>query len=212
MFAHRTVHRSAAAITAAFAMLHMANHTAALGGIDAHLAFMEQARAVYRQPLIETVLLLAVALQAASGVALLRARPGAHGWFARVQALSGAYLALFFLIHVSAVLAGRALFGLDTNVHFGAAGLQPGGYPLFFVPYYFLAILALFVHVGCALARLTRSHPRLRAGIVAGAGVVGAMLAVSILAALMGQLYPYQVPPDYRLSGSLSDQAALPLQ
>jgi len=35
--------------------------------------------------------------------------------FERLQAWSGAYLALFLLVHVVSVLSGRAMLDLDTN-------------------------------------------------------------------------------------------------
>ena len=108
------------------------------------------------------------------------------------MAISGACLALFLLIHVTAVLFGRTVLDLDTNVHFAAAGLQVWPYQLFFVPYYFLALLALFTHLGCALAR--------RAGPAALVVPLCAGLLVSglVLAALMGKLLPYEVPQTYK--------------
>ena len=189
----RRLHRGGAVLVGVFVLAHMANHLAALGGIAAHLRFMEAARVVYRQPPVETLLLLAVAAQAASGLRLLaQGWKRNRGWMARLQATSGAYLALFLLIHVSAVLFGRAALDLDTNVHFAAAGLQVWPYQVFFVPYYFLAVLALFTHLGCALAR--------RMGQAALALPVGAGVLASgvILAALMGMLLPYEVPQEYK--------------
>jgi hypothetical protein len=193
MRAVRKLHRGGALLVGAFVLMHLANHLAALGGIAAHLRFMETARLVYRQPLVETVLLLAVAAQAVSGLRLLVAGwQRKAGWIARLQAASGAYLALFLLIHVAAVLVGRAVLDLDTNVHFAAAGLQVWPYQLFFVPYYFLALLALFTHLGCALARRTGPAP-LVLPVCAGLVVSGLVVAV-----LMGKLLPYEVPQTYK--------------
>jgi hypothetical protein len=153
---------------------------------------------VYRQPVVETLLLLGVVLQAGSGLRLaFSGWQRRRGWLAWLQAGSGAYLALFLLIHVPAVLAGRTVLGLDTNVHFAAAGLQAWPYSLFFVPYYFLAVLAVFVHLGCALARRARPSPRKRAAAVAVPMCAGAVLSGIVVAALMGKLYPYAVPREY---------------
>ncbi|KQQ86840.1 hypothetical protein [Massilia sp. Leaf139] len=193
----RTLHRRCAIVVTLFVLLHVVNHAAAIGGIGAHLRFMEAARAVYRQPLLEALLLLCVMGQAGSGLWLLHAGwRGRPGWLAWLQALSGAYLALFLLIHVTAVLAGRAVLDLDTNVHFAAAGLQVWPYQLFFVPYYFLALAAVFAHLGCALAR--RAAPPGRALIVALPLGMGVLLASLVLAALMGGLAPYEVPQAYK--------------
>jgi ABC-type sulfate transport system permease component len=106
-------------------------------------------------------------------------------------------LALFLLIHVSALLFGRAVLDLDTNVHFAAAGLQAWPYSLFFVPYYFLAVLAVFTHLGCALARRAGPAPRVRQAAMAVPICVGAVFAGLLLAVLMGKLYPYEVPQPY---------------
>jgi hypothetical protein len=204
----RKLHRYGAIVVTLFVLAHLANHLAALGGIAGHLRFMEAARVVYRQPVVETLLLLGVAAQAGSGLRLLGAGwKRRRGWIAGLQAASGAYLALFLLIHVSAVLFGRLVLDLDTNVHFAAAGLQAWPYSLFFVPYYFLAVLAVFTHLGCALARRAGPAPRKRAAALAVPMGVGVVLSGMVLAALMGKLYPYQVPQPYQATYQAAYQA-----
>ena len=71
MIAPRRLHRVAGAVLAVHLVVHVANHLAALAGVDAHVRFMDAARRVYRQPVVEVVLLLCVALQAASGLRML---------------------------------------------------------------------------------------------------------------------------------------------
>jgi hypothetical protein len=207
----RKLHRYGATVVTLFVLAHLANHLAALGGIAAHLRFMEAARVVYRQPLVETLLLLGVAAQAGSGLRLLGAGwKRRSGWIASLQAASGACLALFLLIHVSAVLFGRAVLDLDTNVHFAAAGLQAWPYNLFFVPYYFLAVLAVFTHLGCALARRAGPAPGKRVAALAVPMSVGVVLSSMVLAALMGKLYPYEVPQRYMTTYQAQAAAAPP--
>jgi succinate dehydrogenase/fumarate reductase cytochrome b subunit len=207
----RKLHRYGALGVALFVLAHLANHLAALKGIDAHLHFMDSARRVYRQPLVEVVLLLAVAAQAGSGLRLLVSGwKRRTGWIARLQAASGMYLALFLLIHVAAILFGRAVLDLDTNVHFAAAGLQVWPYQLFFVPYYFLAVLALFTHLGCALARRAGPAPGRRAAALAVPMGVGVVLSGLVVVALMGKLYPYEVPPAYMTTYQAQAAAAPP--
>ncbi len=188
MIAPRRLHRAGGALLAVFVTVHVANHLAALAGVDAHIRFMDAARRVYRQPVVEAVLLLCVVLQAASGLRMLwtgRRRRGALPW---LQAGSGAYIALFLAIHVGAVLAGRAS-GLDTNFHFAAAGLHVWPFALFFVPYYFLAVAALFMHLGCALRR--------GRAVVAGFSAIGIVVAGLIVATLMGSVVPVDIPGRY---------------
>ncbi len=198
MKAARRVHRGCALVVAAFVTVHVVNHLAALAGIAAHLRFMEAARLVYRQPFVEAVLLLCVTMQAGSGLWLAYAGRGRRsGFTAKLQAASGLYLALFLLIHVAAVLAGRALLDLDTNFHFAAAGLHAGAARYFFAPYYFLAVLAVFAHLGCALSRRVRRTGNARAAVL-GVALSGGVVASSlILAAMLGVLSPYQVPQKY---------------
>jgi succinate dehydrogenase/fumarate reductase cytochrome b subunit len=190
MNAPRRLHRAAGAILGVFVALHVANHLAGLAGVDAHVRFMEKARHVYRQPVVEAVLLLCVVVQAGSGLRMLWAgrhrRRGVLPW---LQAGSGAYIALFLAIHVSAVLAGRRVGGLDTNFYFAAAGLHVWPYVLFFAPYYFLAVAALFVHIGCALRR--------GRAVVAVFAVAGAVTAGLIVILLMGKVVPVDIPARY---------------
>jgi succinate dehydrogenase/fumarate reductase cytochrome b subunit len=182
------LHRAAGAILGVFLAVHVANHLVGLAGVDAYVRFMESARHVYRQPAVEAVLLACVVLQAGSGLRMLQAgRQRRRGLLPWLQAASGAYIALFLAIHVSAVLVARSAGGLDTNFHFAAAGLHVWPYVLFFAPYYFLAVTALFVHLGCALAW------RIRAGRMAAVGlasIVGIVAAGAIVAALLGAAVP----------------------
>lgn len=198
MKAVRRLHRAGAMVVAAFVTVHVINHLAALGGVAAHLRFMEAARLVYRHGAVEAALLLCVTSQAVTGLVLAyKGWRRRSGFTAGLQAASGIYLALFLLIHVAAVLAGRVLLELDTNFHYAAAGLHAGAARYFFAPYYFLAVLALFAHLGCALVwRVPRAGPAraLVLGIALAGGVVVSGL---ILAAMLGVLYPYQVPGAY---------------
>jgi len=198
------LHRIAAAVVGIYVLAHLANHLAALRGIDAHLAFMQALRRVSRIPVIEALLLAGVAMQMVTGWWLVLRRAARRGPrrlpFDRLQAWSGAYLALFMLVHVASVLLGRARLGLDTNFWFAAAGLNVGAWPLFFVPYYGLAVVALFAHLACALRRrlpagiAPAARDRLALSVIA-AGVVTAAL---IVAAFGGAFYPVALPDAYR--------------
>lgn len=145
-------HRFAGALLGAFLLAHLAYVGAALAGFAAQRPMLDALRTVYRFPPAEALLLACVLLQAASGLALLR-----RGWAAcrgmrqRAQFLSGAYLAFFLLVHTSAVLVARGVFGIDTDFRFAAAGMQAFPQALFFVPYYLLALASLAIHAACAI-------------------------------------------------------------
>jgi succinate dehydrogenase/fumarate reductase cytochrome b subunit len=204
----RRLHRIAAAAVGLYVLVHLANHLAALRGIDAHIGFMRAVRQLTRVPAVETLLLTGAAVQAGSGLWMILRRkrqgPPRRLLFDRLQAWSGAYLAFFLLVHVVSVLAGRAVLGLDTNFYFAAAGLNVQPYPLFFVPYYALAVAALFVHLACALRRRLPARVPLaaRARLAWGGIAAGAVLAALIVAAFSGAFYPVDLPPAYRATFS----------
>jgi succinate dehydrogenase/fumarate reductase cytochrome b subunit len=197
----RRLHRIAAAALGIYALVHLMNHLVALGGVERHIAFMQAVRQLTRVPAFEALLLAGVALQAGSGLRLALSRRGPRRLlFDRLQVLSGAYLAFFLAVHVISVLAGRTVLGLDTNFYFAAAGLNIRPYPLFFVPYYGLAVAALFVHLACAIRRrLPAGMPLAARNRLAWAGIAtGVVLAVLIVATFSGAFYPVELPPAYR--------------
>lgn len=117
-------------------------------GAEVHIELMDKLRLVYRNIIVETILLVAVFTQIFSGVKLfLSKRKVVNGFYEKLQIWSGLYLASFLLIHVSAVLIGRYVLQLDTNFYFGAAGLNVFPFNLFFIPYYGLAIMAFLGHI-----------------------------------------------------------------
>ncbi len=196
----RSLHKVTALVLAVFVSMHIANHLASLHSVALHIALMNAFRKVYRQPVVEVLVVACAAFQAASGLALVsRGWSARTGWVARLQAGSGMYLAFFLLAHVSAVLYGRIVLRLDTNFFYAAAGLHVPPFAWFFAPYYFLAVLALFVHAGCA-SYWHFLRPRPTVGRVLLASATGAGLVVSLLvtASLAGAFEPLHIPPEYR--------------
>lgn len=192
----RRAHGVSALVVSAFVTVHLANHLVALAGVDAHAAFMHAARRVYRHPVVEAVLLAAVGLQLASGLAMLATRRWPRAPLARLQAVAGLALAAFLLVHVGAVLGARSLLGLDTSFHFAAAGFHAGPWVWFFAPYYGLAVLAWFVHLGCAMQRRRRGVTG-GWGFVGPAALLGAVVALPIVGCLAGVLIPVEIPAPH---------------
>lgn len=180
----RKLHRRLAILLGLFIALHLANHLMGLLGQETHRMVQNALRPIYRHPIIEALLLAAFAAQAVLGLTLtLRHRR------LTLQTTSGLYLALFLLIHISAVLLARAQ-GTDTTLAFAAAGLHaPAPWPQLFAAYYALAVLALFAHLSVPLGR--------RFGPIATrtAFATGAVLAVTLTLLLMGRLTPLVIPP-----------------
>ena len=131
-----------------FVGLHLFNHFFSLFGADRHIEIMNSLRPIYRNKLVETVLIIAVIIQIFSGIKLFRTnRKLATTFFDKLQIWTGLYLATFFVIHLSAVFVGRLILNLDTNFYFGVAGLNSFPFNLFFIPYYSLAIISFFGHI-----------------------------------------------------------------
>lgn len=196
----RKLHGLSALLVAAFACVHIANHLVGIGGIESHIAFMRAARLVYRFPVVEALLLVAVAFQIYSGLTfVVRDWKQRRGFVPWLQAGSGAYLVFFFLNHVGAILFGRTVLDLDTTFYYAAAGFYVPPFQFFFAPYYFLGVLALFTHLGCALywQLQTKSRPARVLAIVLPSSV-GFVVSLLIVLSLAGAVYPVQVPPEYK--------------
>ena len=105
-----------------------------------------------------------------------------------VQMLSGVYLAVFFLAHVSAVLMARP--ETDTNFVWAAGqqGLLANPSLTMLLPYYLLGIAALFAHVGQYLRlRLLRFMPAVSVQRLSYAGMAfGGAVVFAIGLALCG--------------------------
>ena len=144
----KKLHYLSGIIISVFVVAHLINHLISLVGIENHIDMMVFLRKIYRNPIIEVILLMGIALQVFSGIKLyLSKRKMLSGFFEKIQIWSGLYLAFFFVAHVGAVMAGRFIQQLDTNFYFGVAGLNAFPAMLYFIPYYGLAVLSFFGHI-----------------------------------------------------------------
>lgn len=196
-----TLHRTSACVIGAFVAAHIVNHLLAIQSPEAHIAFMEAFRQIYRLPVVEIVLLGCVVFQIGSGVYFIKARWGLRrGFFEQVQSASGGYLAYFLLAHVGAVLFGRSILKLDTNFYYAAAGMHVWPFQFYFIPYYFLAVVAIFGHVACALHWLARNRlsTAARNALGCAALVVGVSVSTLIVTAFAGGFHPIHIPEAYR--------------
>lgn len=144
----RKIHYISGLTITIFIGLHLFNHICSIFGADKHIEIMNLFRHFYRNIFVETILFLAVLVQIISGLIFFRTnRKIAISFFDKLHIWTGLYLAIFFIIHLIAVLGGRLFLQLDTNFYFGVAGLNSFPFNLFFVPYYGLAILSFFGHI-----------------------------------------------------------------
>lgn len=157
----QVAHGICAALVTCFAVAHLANHFSGLWGGEYHTAIMERLRLVYRQPIVESMLVGGIAFQVLSGLKLLTRRiPRAIDRFDSLQLAAGIYLALFLLSHVSAVFRARYLRHTDTNWAWASEGLLTDPWTARLAPYYFLAVVALGIHGAAGLRKVLLSHGR----------------------------------------------------
>lgn len=194
-------HRISAVVIGCFIIVHLINHLFILGGINQHIRVMEAFRQVYRHSIAEGILLICILFQVGSGIFFVWRRRGQRsGFLDKAQAYSGLYLAYFFLNHVGAVLFGRYVAELDTNIFYGIAGFYTSPFNLYFIPYYFLGVVAIFVHVACAVHWLSRNAVAedkryTLAYSIIGLGVVFSSL---LILAFNGVFTEISIPPEYR--------------
>lgn len=190
----RQAHLRLALFLGLFLVVHFATHFAALGGRESHGAMLATGRALYRQPMVEGLLLVALAAQVMLGMTMVRrmARWPNGGAWRTAQKWSGIVLAVFIVLHTGAALLARWSFGLDTNFYWAAGTLMIAPLKYWFVPYYSAAIIALVTHFLAAL------HFRRPARWHAPALVLGPLTALPILLAYGGALFPVVLPEAHR--------------
>lgn len=198
----KSIHYYTSIIIVVFILLHLFNHLSAIFGVDVHIQIMNYGRTIYRNSVAEIILLLAIAIQIFSGIKLfIQKRKLVITFYDKVQIYSGLYLALFFVIHISAILAGRYIFKLNTNIYFGVAGLNTFPFNIFFIPYYFLAILSFFSHIAAIhhtkmkLTILGFNNTQQANSILA----LGIVLAILIMAALTNFCRGIEIPEAYEV-------------
>ena len=182
---------SASLILVLFVAPHLANHTAGLFSGSAHIAFMKEARELYRAAIFEPLLLTLIGFQIASGTVLVRRRlRNGSDFFGTLQTMTGVYVGIYFLAHLIAVFGARYA-GTDTNWNWltnNDRSMLASLSTLRLIAHYWFGPIAIATHLGCGARLVLREHNKARLAdlaprLAAGAGVVISSL---ILVALLG--------------------------
>ncbi|MEY4541239.1 MAG: hypothetical protein RLZZ306_2996 [Bacteroidota bacterium] len=185
-----------------FVGIHLFNHVWSVFGAEKHIELMKILRLFYRNIFLETILLIAVFVQIVSGINLfLKTRKSAQSNFEKLHIWSGLYLALFFVIHLSAVLGGRYILKLDTNFYFGVAGLNTFPFNLFFVSYYGLAIISFFGHISAIHHKKMQKNvlgisPNTQSKVILAFGIC---LPFIIFYGLTNEFKGVEIPKEYQV-------------
>lgn len=189
----KKIHYFSGLFITVFIAFHLINHAFSIVSLEKHLEIMKIFRVVYRNIFIESILLLAVLFQIFSGIKLsLQAKKNTISFFDKLHIYSGLYLAMFLLIHVSAVLSARIIFNLDSNSYFGAAALNQFPLVIMFIPYYFFAIFSFFTHVACIHYKKTNAKNQSYSIMV-----FGFLVGLFLIYAMTNHFQGYTVPAEY---------------
>ena len=110
----------------------------------------------------------------------------------KIQVYSGLYLSFFLIAHVGAVLSARYIEHLDTNFYFAAAGLNYYPATFIFIPYYFLAVSSISLHVSAIHYLKTRSK-----GMAVSIAVIGVATSFIIVLAFTDNFRCFDMPQPY---------------
>jgi len=111
----KQIHRFTAIILGLFILSHLTVHLFALGGIEAHLKALDSVQWVYRNPIGEALLVIAIAVQIFTGLKRLKAKRKNRSRWAKAQVFSGLYLVMFLIIHTGAAIFTHGIFGAEEH-------------------------------------------------------------------------------------------------
>ena len=189
---------SAVLLLAVFIVPHLSNHALGIFGFDVHRRLMHVLRLVYRNPLVQPVLLVLFLFQAISGLVLLRSKMAQRSDFwLTLQIASAAYLLIFIPTHINSVFTLARYFGTETDYAWAVGaptGLLADAWDIRLLPHYSLAVFLLIAHCACAMRSLFIKHgmPVPRANVFGHVTLGGALLATLIITSgMLGYRLPW---------------------
>ena len=187
----KSAHRASGILLILFTISHLAIHLTAVFGAETHLLALSSLNWIYRNPVGELILILAIMVQIGSGIARLVKRKFQR--WAAIQTLSGVYLLIFLIFHTCAATFTHWVYGIETNFYWAAGSLAFSPLKFGFMIYYFAAIMAFFMHLTAAIRF---GWPIRSKRLVQVLPWVGGLVAITILAAFSGAFYDINIPAD----------------
>jgi len=183
---------SASAILLLFIGPHLVNHLTGFWNGPLHIDVMSAVRRVYRGDIVQLILLALIGFQILSGTALLRRRMRMPSdLLGTVQTMSGIYVGIYILAHVTAVVAARAA-GTDTNWSWLTRpnnSMLVSLSSLRLIAHYWVGPIAIVSHLACGLRMVLLQHdasPAMADRIALALITVGGVASTVILLALLG--------------------------
>jgi hypothetical protein len=152
---------SALAILLLFVGPHIGSHLAGFWNGSVHIEIMNAARHVYRNDIVQPILLALIGFQVLSGAALVRRKMRMPSdFFGTAQTMCGAYIGVYFLAHMTAVFAARYA-DIDTNWSWLTRqnnGMIGSLSNLRLIAHYWVGPIAIVTHVACGLRVVLLQH------------------------------------------------------
>jgi hypothetical protein len=154
---------SALCIIALFLALHLANHLTFILGPATYREVMKAVRHVYRQEVLQPLLVALLLFQVGSGVYLAtRARTRPIDRFRTFQIAAGIFLAAYVLGHMNSVFVfARLYLGIDSDWSFATgapAGLIKDAWNIRLVPHYAFGVFFVLSHLAAGGRAVMLSH------------------------------------------------------
>ena len=152
---------SACAILLLFIGPHIANHLTGFWNGPAHIEVMKAARRIYRDDIVQPMLLALIGFQILSGGTLVLQRMRMPSdLLGTVQTMSGVYVGIYLLAHMTAVFVARDA-GTDTNWSWltrpnNSMLVSLSGLRL--IAHYWVGPIAIVTHVACGLRMVMLQH------------------------------------------------------
>jgi hypothetical protein len=185
---------TALALLLVFLGAHVVNHFFGLVGAEAHAVVMKALRQIYRQPVVEPLVVAGFLFQVISGGYLAwRLTATATDGFRTLQVASGVFLMIFTVSHINAVLVlARSYLNIDSDWGFATGaptGLIRDAWNIRLVPLYGLAVFFVLSHLvaGARIVMLAHGANRKQADRAQVWGTAVATLsAIVILCGMCG--------------------------
>lgn len=203
----KQLHRLTAYFLIVFVIAHIGNHLFLVTGRETYNQVQDVLNAVYRNSFLEPLLIITVCIQVFIGLKMsinsLRRKPKRpfwqRGFWEKAQIISGFIFAFFIIEHLLALAVVRWTTTLETEFYWPASVMNGAPFTYYFIPYYFLGVLAIMVHIGIGLRYVVQRSGRRQLGNVLGISsiILGTIFGATIVLGLKGAFYEIILPPEW---------------
>ena len=195
------LHRTSGIVVAFFIAIHLFTHCMAIFGVETHQWWLDSFRRIYHIPLIEVLLITFFSFQVGSGFYLFAKhyRDTNATRLTKLKRYSGLILSLFLLQHIPATIGQRLYLEIDTNFYFAARVVNEAPFLYYFIPYYFIGLMALGIHIASIHKEkispiLDQQQAMWHFRLIIGVFLV---IAILVLLVLTGSFYTIVIPSEY---------------